>query len=403
MVNAMDSRKIVYDRFISPFNGKQIGNIGTELEFPLINKSGGDIDTEFVASLMDYAEKKGFSCVLRGVNGEKLFTENAHNDTLSFDNSYNNFEFSMMYGDNLCKIKDRFDSYFDFVEEYLEKGNHSLCGRGTNPHFSQIKVHHAPFSTYNMVSEYLHNYKSKHSFADFPAYISSVQTHLDTDAATLPFAYTLFCRLDFVRGLLFSNSPDFANSGIKIFRDFLWENSAFGSSPNITGTVDRSFESIDDIIDFFLEKGLFNRIRNGKYETFEPVKIKDYFKGSSHGAKEEDIECYLSFCNVEITSRGTLEVRSDCTQKEGRFFMPPAFNLGILNNLAQAEKILDEFFKKNNINEKNSVLRKLVASGNERKIASDRVLSSLCQNMLSVASDGLKKRGKGEERLLSDI
>ena len=74
-------REIIYDRFITPFADKKIGNIGVELEFPLINTDGGDIDTEFVASIMDFIEKKGFNCVLYGVGGEKLFMENDKGDT----------------------------------------------------------------------------------------------------------------------------------------------------------------------------------------------------------------------------------------------------------------------------------------------------------------------------------
>ena len=315
-------REIIYERFIKPFAGKSLGNIGVELEFPLINTNGGDIDTKFVASIMDFIGEKGFSCVLYGTGGEKLFMENEVGDCLSFDNSYNNFEFSMMYGDNLLDIKKRFDSYYEMVREYLAKGGHALADRGTNPNYHNIGVNHTPFSTYNMVQEYLHNYPHTHEYTDFPAFMSSVQTHLDIPESLIPSAYTLFSRLDFVRGLLFGNSPDFEGRGWRIFRDYLWEKSAFGTCPNITGSIDRTFDSIDDVVDFYLEKGMFNRIRDDKYETFTPVPIKEYFEKDD--AREEDIECYLSFCNVELTRRGTLEVRSDCAQKEGRHFMPPA-------------------------------------------------------------------------------
>ena len=215
-------------------------------------------------------------------------------------------------------------------------------------------MNHTPFATYNMVQEYLHKFPGTHGYNDFPAFMSSVQTHLDIGLEEVPRAYTLFCKLDFVRGLLFGNSPDFEGKGWRIFRDYLWEKSGFGNSPEITGSIDRSFETADDIIDFYLEKGMFNRIRDGKYEVFKPVPIKEYFL--QEDAKKEDIECYLSFRNVELTCRGTLEVRSDCTQKRGRFFMPPAFNLGILNNIEKAESTLEDFFKNCNIKKPNSEL-----------------------------------------------
>lgn len=391
-------REIIYERFITPFADKKIGNIGVELEFPLINTNGGDIDIEFVASIMDFIEKKGFHCVLFGTGGEKLFMENDKGDTLSFDNSYNNFEFSMMYGDNLLEIKERFDSYYSMVQEYLAQKGHTLAGRGTNPNYHNIKVNHTPFSTYNMVQEYLHNFPKTHEYSDFPAFMSSVQTHLDIPENLIPSAYTLFARLDFVRGLLFGNSPDFEGRGWRIFRDYLWEKSAFGTCPNITGSIDKSFETTDDIVDFYLEKGMFNRIRDGKYETFTPTPIKEYF--AKPDAQEEDIECYLSFCNVELTRRGTLEVRSDCAQKEGRHFMPPAFNLGILYNLEKAKETLDTFMKNLGVKKPNSELRTLVAECREEEIAPRYILDELCAKKLDIAREGLEKRNKGEEILL---
>ncbi len=392
-------REIIYDRFIKPFAGKKIGNVGVELEFPLINNNGGDIDTKFVASIMDFIGEKGFSCVLYGVGGEKLFMENEKGDCLSFDNSYNNFEFSMMYGDNLLDIKARFDSYYEMVQIYLAQKNHSLADRGTNPNYANLSVNHTPFATYNMVQEYLHKFPGKHNYNDFPAFMSSVQTHLDIGAENLPRAYSLFCKLDFVRGLLFGNSPDFEGKGWRIFRDYLWEKSGFGNCPEITGSVDRRFESIEDIIDFYLEKGLFNRIINEKYEVFAPVPIKEYFLRED--ARKEDIECYLSFRNVELTARGTLEIRSDCTQKKGRFFIPPAFNLGILHNIDKAEKAINEFFENCNIRKSNSQLRKLVAECREEEIAPHFILDELCAVMLDIARDGLISRGKGEEKLIT--
>ena len=60
-----------------------------------------------------------------------------------------------------------------------------------------------------MVDDFLKTYGKDTKFPDFPAYLSSVQTHLDVDLQTLPTAYTYFAKLDFVRAILFSNSPDF--------------------------------------------------------------------------------------------------------------------------------------------------------------------------------------------------
>ena len=397
----LNARDIVYNRFITPFEKKNSEHIGVELEFPVVNDSGENIDVSFVSSVMDYLEEKGFHCVISGPKGEKFFMENDQGDCLSFDNSYNNFEFSLNHGDNLCMLYDRFMSYFELVNGYFSQNKHKLYARGTHPDYKKIQVNHLPFSTYNMVQRYLKEIGGEHCYPDFPAFMSSVQTHLDIDLKNLPKAYTLFSKMDFVRGHLFANSPDFEGRGFRIFRDYLWQKSAFGKCPNITGTVDREFFSIDEIVDFFLEKGIFNRLRGGEYEVFEPVEIKKYFNNPEYNALAEDIECYLSFCNVEITARGTLEIRSDCTQPDGMFFTPPAFSLGILEKMDQAAEVLNSFFSRNHITLKNSELRKIVAEGKDTDlIASKAELDALCGKLWEISYDGLKKRSKSEEKLL---
>ena len=81
--------------------------------------------------------------------------------------------------------------------------------------------------------------------------------------------------------------------------------------------------------------------------------------------------------------------------------MPPAFNLGILNNYEKAKKTIDSFLCENSINKKPSELRRLAAEGKDEEIASKDVLNKLCCDMTDVAREGLKKRGRGEEKLLN--
>ena len=142
-------------------------------------------------------------------------------------------------------------------------------------------------------------------------------------------------------------------------------------------------------------------MRNGKYEYFRPVPIREYFENPAYGAEEGDIEYYLSFRTVEITARGTLEIRGDCTQPLDRPFSPPAFNLGILTEMDAARQRLDRFFRDNSVTLSNSELRNIVAEGKPLDlIAPAGELKSLCADMADISAAGLKKRGRGEEKLL---
>ena len=396
----LNARQIVYNRFFRPFERKTTaGRIGVELEFPLIKIGGGDIDKDYAASVMEHFLAKGWKVALEGTGGEPLFIENDRGDCLSFDNSYNNFEFSLNHSDDLTDLETRFREYLSQVQEYFNKGGMELVGRGTNPNQPGLTVFHVPFSTYNMVSEYLRSGRGENP--DFPAFLSSVQTHLDVNLDRLPEAYTLFARLDFLRALLFANSPDWEGKGYRLYRDHLWESSSFGACPNITGKVDGSFGTVDDLVDYFLQKGMFNRIRDGKYETFAPVNIREYFDNPAYGSRPEDIECYLSFKSVELTCRGTLEVRGDCAQPFDRAFAPPAFNLGVLCAMDEAKALTEEFFRSNNITATNTQLRNIVCDGRDVELIApvDRLVG-FAEDMCALAAAALKNRKKGEERLL---
>lgn len=401
-INILNARQIVYDRFFRPFEGKATASrIGVELEFPLVKIGGGDINKDYAAGIMEHFLAKGWKVALEGTGGEPLFVENDLGDCISFDNSYNNFEFSLNHSDDLTELEGRFREYLEQVQAYFRRGGMELVGRGTNPNQPGLSVFHVPFSTYNMVSEYLHSGRGEHGINDFPAFLSSVQTHLDVDIDILPKAYTLFAKLDFLRALLFANSPDWEGKGYRLYRDYLWEKSAFGSCPNITGKVDGKFQTVEDLEDYFLQKGMFNRIRDGKYETFAPVNIREYFENPVYGAKAEDIECYLSFKSVELTCRGTLEVRGDCAQPFDRAFAPPAFNLGILCAMDEAAELTENFFRENGITASNTELRNIVCEGRDVELIAP--LPQLCRfakDMTEVAISALKARKKGEERLL---
>ncbi len=394
----MNTRQLIYDTFLKPFEKRQYGNVGVELEFPLVNLKKAPIDETVAKGMFDYFLARGFKVELEE-KGQPLFITNEDGDCLSFDNSYNNFEFAMNYSDNLVSIADRFYPLLEEVQAYFKSHGHSIVGIGSNPYKKYAKKCHVDFSTYNMVDDYLNKFGKDSPYPDFPAFLSSAQTHLDIPLSDLPYAYTLFGKLDFVRGLILSNSPDFEREGYICYRDYLWEQSAFSLCPNITGKVEGEFKTEDDLIDYIMKKGMFNRIREGKYEIFAPVGIEEYF--AKDDAEEEDISCYLSFKNVEITRRGTLEVRSDCAQPFPDSFAPAAFNLGILYNMDKVGSLLEAFFKEEGIEKTNAELREMTVKG--EFVASRNSLNELMGKILEYAEEGLLKRGKEEEKFLAPL
>ena len=302
-------------------------------------------------------------------------------------------------------VSKRFYNYFVVVQEFLNSHNHMLCGLGINPYKKYITSSYVNFGVYRMIHKYLSNFSGGrwHKYPDFPAYISSIQTHLDISIDDLPRAYTLFARMDFIRAILFSNSLPFEEEkGFEntiCFRDYLWENSGFGALADNVGKVNGIYNSADDIIDSILQKSMFNRIRNGKYELFKPELVKDYFENEEN---KNDIKTYLSFKNVEITTRGTLEMRSDCAQPIKEAFAPAAFNLGILYSLNKAEELLNTFFEEYKINKNNATLRDDVIYNNKLP-APKQAVAKLLKDLLEAAYNALSNRNKNEILLLEPL
>jgi len=392
----MTYKEIINNRFIKPLLNKKTGTIGVELEFPLVNLNKKPVDKENALSLLNWFLTRGFKIEDTDTEGNPAFITNEYGDCISFDNSYNNIEFSMNYGNDLNAIRDRFYRYFEDAQNFVKKYNYIITGMGTNPYKKFITQSHVSYPVYNMVDEYLHKYENEatHKYPDFPSYLSSVQTHLDVNPEDLPKTATLFAKTDFLRGLLFSNSPDFDFGKTICFRDYLWSKSAFGICKTNTGAVDEEYKTLDDIEKSFYNRHMFNNKRNGKYNCFYPVVINEYFNNNP----KEDIEYFLSFRHMEITCRGTLEIRSDCTQPLKDAFVPPAFNLGIAHNIHSAIKRTNELFDGKNLS--SSYLRKCVSEGKEIKEFTRDELINYALDMIKISEDGLKARNLGEEKII---
>ncbi len=395
----MTYKEIINNRFIKPLLNKKTGTIGVELEFPMINLNKKTIDKEKALSLLNYFLGKGFTVEDTDTDGNPAFITNDYGDCISFDNSYNNIEFSMNYNSNLNLIKDRFYKYFGDAQNFVRQYNYIITGMGTNPYKKYITQSHVSYPVYNMVDEYLHKYENydTHKYADFPSYLSSVQTHLDINPDDLPKAATLFAKIDFLRGMLFSNSPDFNFGDTICFRDYLWSKSAFGICNTNTGAVDDEYKTLQDIENSFYNRHMFNNKRDGKYNCFYPVPINEYFKNNP----AEDIEYFLSFRHIEITCRGTLEIRSDCTQPLRNAFVPPAFNLGIAHNIEKATERTERFLKGKNLS--NSYLRKCVSQGAGIKEFTKDELINYAVDMIKISEYGLKSRNLQEEKIIKEL
>lgn len=64
---------IIKNHFLKPFMNKQKGNVGVELEFPLINMEKKPVSLTVAQNLLDSFLEKGFKAEETTIDGKKRF------------------------------------------------------------------------------------------------------------------------------------------------------------------------------------------------------------------------------------------------------------------------------------------------------------------------------------------
>ena len=174
------------------------------------------------------------------------------------------------------------------------------------------------------------------------------------------------------------------------------------------------FKNEDDYFSYLSETAIFTAKRAEETYYFEPIRAKDYLNKSAiqawsiHGKEvsikpsEDDFKTHRSYQFQDLTTRGTIEFRSVCTQPFSSTFAPAAFHLGLLVNLERLENILKDspFFEAFDFDYPR--IRRLFS----KKDISDtdlKLIFPLTEALLVCAEDGLKSRGFGEEIYLAPL
>lgn len=180
------------------------------------------------------------------------------------------------------------------------------------------------------------------------------------------------------------------------------------------GVFPKVFENEDDYFSYLSETAIFTATRGEVTYYFEPIRAKDYLNKpaiqawSIHGKEvsiqpsEDDFQTHRSYQFQDLTTRGTVEFRSVCTQPFSATFVPAALHLGLLVNLEALESILKgtslfEVFDYDYPRIRCLFLKKKISKTDLKLIL------PLTEALLTCAEDGLKNRGFGEEVYLAPL
>lgn len=416
------AKELLKQRYYEPIKEQPELFVGIELEYPVVNLSGNATDVSLTKQLLVYLlDNFDFQADKYDSDNNPIqLIEQASGDMILFEVSYNTIEFAFAKASRIAEVEERLDTYLSMIQPYLRNHNHELQGWGVNPNWAKNDNSPVKSPRYEMLMDFLELSKAKnnpffHNYPEYGSFICGSQVQLDVSKLSYLRVLNAFNQIEGPKAVLFANSEFWGSDwDLAISRDVFWENSMHGVFEENAGIFPRMFKNEDDYFSYLSETAIFTAKRAEETYYFEPIRAKDYLNKSAiqawsiHGKEvsikpsEDDFKTHRSYQFQDLTTRGTIEFRSVCTQPFSATFAPAAFYLGLLVNLERLENILKEspFFEAFDFDYPR--IRRLFS----KKDISDtdlKLIFPLTEALLVCAEDGLKSRGFGEEIYLAPL
>lgn len=416
------AKELLKQRYYEPIKEQPELFVGIELEYPVVNLSGNATDVSLTKRLLAYLlDNFDFQADKYDSDNNPIqLIDKASGDMILFEVSYNTIEFAFAKAERISEVEERLDTYLGIIQPYLQNDNHELQGWGVNPNWAKNDNRPVKSPRYEMLMDFLGLSKAKNNpfFHDYPEYGSFIcgsQVQLDVSKTSYLRVLNAFNQIEGPKAVLLANS-DFWGSDwdLTLSRDVFWENSMHGVFKENAGVFPKVFKSEDDYFSYLSETAIFTAKRGDETYYFEPIRAKDYLSTPSvkarsiHGEvvtiepSEEDFKTHRSYQFQDLTTRGTVEFRSVCTQPFSATFAPAAFHLGLLVNLETLESILKDTSLFEVFDYDYLRIRCLFS---KKEISKDdfKLILPLTEALLTCAEDGLKNRGFGEEVYLAPL
>ena len=416
------AKELLKQRYYEPIKEQPELFVGIELEYPVVNLSGNATDVSLTKQLLVYLlDNFDFQADKYDSDNNPIqLIDKASGDMILFEVSYNTIEFAFAKAERISEVEERLDTYLGIIQPYLQNDNHELQGWGVNPNWAKNDNRPVKSPRYEMLMDFLGLSKAKNNpfFHDYPEYGSFIcgsQVQLDVSKTSYLRVLNAFNQIEGPKAVLLANS-DFWGSDwdLALSRDVFWENSMHGVFKENAGVFPKVFKSEDDYFSYLSETAIFTAKRGDETYYFEPIRAKDYLSTPSvkarsiHGEvvtiepSEEDFKTHRSYQFQDLTTRGTVEFRSVCTQPFSATFAPAAFHLGLLVNLETLESILKDTSLFEVFDYDYLRIRCLFS---KKEISKDdfKLILPLTEALLTCAEDGLKNRGFGEEVYLAPL
>ena len=389
--------------------------IGIELEYPIVNLEGKATDGEVVKDLFRYLPSVlGFTIEKVDDFGNPIqLLDPVSQDTILFEVAYTTIEFAFGKAESIQEVEERFNFYMATIQNKLGEANHTIVGCGIHPNWDKNENYPVAYPRYQMLMAYLNLSRSKtnidlHDYPQYGAFICGSQVQLDVSKSNYLRVINAFTQIEAAKAFLFANS-EFSGEDwdTKISRDIFWEESMHGIYPENVGVNARLFKDENDFFDYLDHSAIFTAERDGQTYYFYPIQARDYLDTPEIQAfslnwdevlihpQEKDFETHRSYQCQDLTTRGTIEFRSVCTQPLDRTFASTAFHLGLLVHLDKVEAYLRTAPFFTTVGRDYKSLRRQFS---KKKItaAEEAAIVDFSRDLLQLAEEGLKMRNKQE-------
>lgn len=396
--------------------------VGVELEYPVVNLEGKATDIEVVKDLFRYLPSVlGFTIEKVDEFGNPIqLLDPVSQDTILFEVSYTTIEFAFGRAKSIQEVEERFRDYMDLIQKKLGEANHAIIGSGIHPYWEKNENQPVAYARYQMLMAYLNLSRSKtnvdlHDYPQYGAFICGSQVQLDVSKSNYLRVINAFTQIEAAKAYLFANSEfSGADWDTKISRDIFWEESMHGIYPENVGVNARLFQDEDDFFDYLDHSAIFTAERDGQTYYFNPIQARDYLTTPEIQAftlngdevliypQEEDFQTHRSYQYQDLTTRGTIEFRSVCTQPLNRTFASAAFHLGLLLHLDKLEAYLQSAPFFTTFGRDYKALRRQFS----KKTLTDEEETAIVEfskGLLLLAEEGLEKRDKQEMTYLQPL
>lgn len=389
--------------------------IGIELEYPIVNLEGKATNGEVVKDLFRYLPSVlGFTIEKVDDFGNPIqLLDPVSQDTILFEVAYTTIEFAFGKAESIQEVEERFNFYMATIQNKLGEANHAIVGCGIHPNWDKNENCPVTYPRYQMLMAYLNLSRSKtsrdlHDFPEYGAFICGSQVQLDVSRSNYLRVINAFTQIEAAKAYLFANSEfSGADWDTKISRDIFWEESMHGIYPENIGVNARLFKDEADFFDYLNHSAIFTAERDGETYYFYPIRAKDYLGTPEIHAfaldgeeillypQEKDFETHRSYQYQDLTTRGTIEFRSVCTQPLNRTFAATAFHLGLLVNLDQLEAYLQKALFFITFGRDYKSLRRQF-SRKKLTYEEEAAISEFSKDLFILAEERLEKRDKQE-------